>query len=788
MENFYNQNLYVNEDDNNNGEAYQDPSLTLFNPFLMDQFPSEVNENPIDFTPEMLFNIGMKGSNMHSALFNQPPKTYINQMPNNNDLFQNPYPQPQPQPQPTDMQLFNNSATFSSTNATPMPLQQPNLNPNNLQLPYQPQPQAPQQTLSQGIPQQTQLSSPNVSVLKAPKLTNSQTTGIYSSTGFDLLNILVYIANRPNPIVNIGPIDLSCAFLLVDARQYDFPIVYASPTFETLTGYTPNECVGRNCRFLQAPDGRVTEGSRRKFSDNNSIFMFKNKIMAVQEHQASLVNYKKNGQAFFNLVTIIPIVEGGSVNFFVGLQVDLVDQPNAIINNLKNSAFSINYGKPTFTKTISSEHKNFNELPNSIPYENLASIFDDNANQDNNNNNHSEANYREWIKYMLDKCDDFIYVLSLKGTFLYASPSSKNLLGYASEDLIGQNLAKICHPGDLVPTLRELKEIGNNENSINLTFRFKVKDGAEYSWLESSGKLHGDLGKGRRCIVLTGRIRQMFQLSSGALIETGGDVGDNDLFFKLSNDGIILHASSNLNVLLGYEQQEIIGTTLYQLLPADRSYTLTNVLEQAASGNSARFNHHLQNKRGNLIVTTSSFFPGNETNPIDPEDKTNFILLRMNLELNIPPNELNVDYKVETLISNPFHNMDDIFRFDENNSKSSWQYELHQLKIKNRKLKEQINALDPISRNKKKKNGNRKVKTCMSCNRTSTTEWRRGPNGPSTLCNPCGLKYAKGSAPFNKMSRGNSDSSQSKSQGDVSELPLLNGENNSSGENFALIF
>ncbi|KAK4031885.1 hypothetical protein C8A01DRAFT_51182 [Parachaetomium inaequale] len=32
---------------------------------------------------------------------------------------------------------------------------------------------------------------------------------------------------------------------------------------------------------------------------------------------------------------------------------------------------------------------------------------------------------------------------------------------------------------------------------------------------------------------------------------------------------------------------------------------------------------------------------------------------------------------------------------------------------------------------------------CNSCNRVDTPEWRRGPDGARTLCNACGLHYAK---------------------------------------------
>ncbi|CAI0655780.1 unnamed protein product, partial [Colletotrichum noveboracense] len=38
----------------------------------------------------------------------------------------------------------------------------------------------------------------------------------------------------------------------------------------------------------------------------------------------------------------------------------------------------------------------------------------------------------------------------------------------------------------------------------------------------------------------------------------------------------------------------------------------------------------------------------------------------------------------------------------------------------------------------------RKVEfSCHKCHRVDTPEWRPGPDGPSTLCNVCGLIYAK---------------------------------------------
>ncbi len=156
----------------------------------------------------------------------------------------------------------------------------------------------------------------------------------YSSTGFDMLNVLMRVATRENPQINIGSVDLSCAFVVCDASEHDFPIVYCSENFERLTGYTKHEILGRNCRFLQSPDGKVQAGVKRRYVDDGSVLYLKNLISARKEAQVSLINYRKGGQPFMNLLTMIPIPYDNKdeIEFFVGFQVDLVEQPQSVTN------------------------------------------------------------------------------------------------------------------------------------------------------------------------------------------------------------------------------------------------------------------------------------------------------------------------------------------------------------------------------------------------------------------------------------------------------------------------
>lgn len=77
--------------------------------------------------------------------------------------------------------------------------------------------------------------------------------GMYSPSGFDVMKILYHVATRPNPVIDLGPVDASCPIVLCDLFLPDAPVVYASDTFLAVTGYSRDEILGRNCRFLQSP-------------------------------------------------------------------------------------------------------------------------------------------------------------------------------------------------------------------------------------------------------------------------------------------------------------------------------------------------------------------------------------------------------------------------------------------------------------------------------------------------------------------------------------------------------
>lgn len=139
--------------------------------------------------------------------------------------------------------------------------------------------------------------------------------------------IQIRVYNRPNPTIHIGNVDSAVALVLSDAEQPDLPLVYCSEPFETLTGYTSADILGKNCRFLQYPPyGQAPQDNQVSEMNAAARKELREKIATGEEARVRLFNYRKDGSIFANLLTTIPIVwegEGGTKNrYIVGFQAD----------------------------------------------------------------------------------------------------------------------------------------------------------------------------------------------------------------------------------------------------------------------------------------------------------------------------------------------------------------------------------------------------------------------------------------------------------------------------------
>jgi PAS domain S-box-containing protein len=111
----------------------------------------------------------------------------------------------------------------------------------------------------------------------------------------------------------------SNGIVIADARSTDMPITYVNPAFERLTGYSAEEVMGQNCRFLQ---GNQT--------DQPGVKALREALRRGKGCKVVLSNYRKDGAQFWNELTISPIYDAnGHLTHFVGIQTDITDRKQA---------------------------------------------------------------------------------------------------------------------------------------------------------------------------------------------------------------------------------------------------------------------------------------------------------------------------------------------------------------------------------------------------------------------------------------------------------------------------
>ncbi|MDJ0643396.1 MAG: PAS domain-containing protein [Erythrobacter sp.] len=105
------------------------------------------------------------------------------------------------------------------------------------------------------------------------------------------------------------------AICLCDPHLDDIPIVFANRAFRRLTGYSEEEILGRNCRFLQGPK-----------TDAEPVARIREAIANEDVVVVELLNYRKNGTTFWNALHLGPIYnDEGDLVYFFGSQWDVSD-------------------------------------------------------------------------------------------------------------------------------------------------------------------------------------------------------------------------------------------------------------------------------------------------------------------------------------------------------------------------------------------------------------------------------------------------------------------------------
>ncbi|KAI0515374.1 hypothetical protein F5B22DRAFT_656057 [Xylaria bambusicola] len=136
---------------------------------------------------------------------------------------------------------------------------------------------------------------------------------------------------------------LAEVFCLTDPSRDDHPIIFASEAFHKATQYGKRFSLGRNCRFRYVSKPVVPivrPGVRRKIygfpkltvatvfqgpkTNRCSVLRLKEALAIGKEHCETMLNYRRDGSAFMNLLMIAPLYDNrGNIRYHLGAQVDV---------------------------------------------------------------------------------------------------------------------------------------------------------------------------------------------------------------------------------------------------------------------------------------------------------------------------------------------------------------------------------------------------------------------------------------------------------------------------------
>lgn len=91
------------------------------------------------------------------------------------------------------------------------------------------------------------------------------------------------------------------------------PMFFVNDEFCRLTQYTKHEAEGRNCRFLQGPK-----------TEPKSVAVIQDTLRRGVDCHVKILNYRKSGETFENLLTMRPVHDSNGVyRFCIGLQFEV---------------------------------------------------------------------------------------------------------------------------------------------------------------------------------------------------------------------------------------------------------------------------------------------------------------------------------------------------------------------------------------------------------------------------------------------------------------------------------
>lgn len=241
-------------------------------------------------------------------------------------------------------------------------------------------------------------------------------------------------------------------------------IVYVNPAFEMTTGFSKQEVIGQNPRILNS--------GLLDFSFFTDLW---STIVSGQEWKGELINKKRNGELYWEQMTITPIHDStGKISNYLAVKQDITDKK---ANEQKildlNAGLEQKIAERTAQLSQSNEEL-AQEIKERISIEKALTI--------------KSMELESFFNVALD----LLCIASTSGQFIKVNRAWEHILGYSSAELEHRLFLDFIHPDDLPKTLEAMGELSQQHQIINFINRYKTKDGS-YRFIEWRSAPSGEL-------------------------------------------------------------------------------------------------------------------------------------------------------------------------------------------------------------------------------------------------------------------------------------------------------
>jgi len=348
---------------------------------------------------------------------------------------------------------------------------------------------------------------------------------------------------------------------------------------------------------------------------------------------------------------------------------------------------------------------------------------------------------RNWSQRVIEELKDFLHILTPDGRILYVSPSCRSITGYEPHMLVGKFIGEYVHPDDSGIFMREFNESIASGNALRFFYRFKKEDGT-YIIFECDGHPHissethpmgFNMHSNANRAPATGPCRGFFMMARPYPTRNAGLL-DSFLEHKIENERLLKRIDE-------LKREEVEENEAQERQWRDQS-------SQRVESTPASDGQNPQS--GGLSDRTSGPPPDHQGMPPPAKPSiSNTALTRQNLSSalsTIRPDSI-ADKMSRYEGSNHLETIEMWtglqYRDGERSQGISTGNTSPALIRGDAGITILADRDREGSKDKKKKLKVSDEYVCADCGTLDSPEWRKGPKGPKTLCNACGLRWAK---------------------------------------------